>query len=129
MRAVISRPRRQTVRTGTLQSILDQANVTSVKLMKMDIEGGEWAVARDLRSYSGRFAIILAELHPRWAGADDTTAMYECLSSGRSLCVVDVSGRRLMPIVSADEFQKHLELYYFVSSDADAAERLTGFTW
>lgn len=58
------------VKTETLQRLIEQLGVGYVDLLKLDIEGGEYAVLQSLpERYLRRVGILLMECHPR-PGAD-----------------------------------------------------------
>ncbi len=120
------RPLSEECQVTTLGSILENAG-DRIRLMKMDIEGGEWALAGDLERHADRFDVMMVELHPRWSAEDDTSAIYGSLAGRRVLYGIDRDGRRLEPIHSETGFRQRLHLYYFVSILDDA--ELGGFTW
>ena len=64
------------VKTGRLETLLDDAGVGEVDLLKMDIEGGEGDVIPTLRDglARARYKHILLELHPRALAAQGIDA-------------------------------------------------------
>ena len=58
------------VETSTIDALLDERNVRTVDLLKMDIEGGEAPALRGMRDglAAGRYTRLLLELHPAMLG-------------------------------------------------------------
>lgn len=123
-----------TCEVATLSAVLDRNNVPRVRLMKMDIEGGECRASQDVSRYTHRFDCICIELHPPFTNpAEDTAFLYQMLGEGRLLFVVDCAARKLIPIRCRADFEATLGLYYFVSTLASEADPFTSpleeFRW
>jgi hypothetical protein len=100
-----------------------------VRLAKIDIEGGEWALTAELSSQIARFDALLVELHPRWSSEQDEKAMYECLAGGRDLLLFDEERGATRRIHSCEEFRRNVEHYYFASLAAGRLPDVAPFTW
>ena len=112
-----------------LASVLDDAGVRRVRLAKIDIEGGEWALVPELAANLARFDAVLLELHPRWSRPEDEKAMYECLARDRALYLFDESRREMRAMRSLEEFLENVDRYYFASVATDRMPEASCFTW
>ena len=52
------------VETKKLTPILNRENVSSVDLIKIDVEGGEYGVIKDLEGFLNNIKVIILEFHP-----------------------------------------------------------------
>lgn len=98
-----------------LRSVLDEFAISKIRMAKIDIEGGEYNLFKDLNDYTGRFELILIELHP----ANKTLLggiafIYDVLAKDRRLYVVDTTGA-IKEILAFDHFTENLYNYYFIS--------------
>jgi FkbM family methyltransferase len=107
--------RSQGCEVSDLKSILDEFSLKKVRMAKIDIEGGEGGLLKDLIHYMDRFEAVLIELHP---DSEDFMSsrdlIYRCLSQQRKLYVVDAVNRA-EKIMSLEDFQRNLSRYYFLS--------------
>jgi FkbM family methyltransferase len=120
----------------TLAAVLDRNGIQRVRLLKMDIEGGECRASRDVWKYADRFDVIYLEVHPPFENPeDDTVYLYKMLGEGRLLFVADCQGAKLMEVRSREDFSAKLSMYYFISArascsgDDDFKSLLENFRW
>lgn len=122
----------QSCEVTTLTAVLDRNKVPRVRLMKMDIEGGECRASRDVCKYTDRFDCIYIELHPPFPSpAEDGAFLYKMLGEGRRLFVADCAARKFVPVRSREEFDSKVECFYFFSArtDGELKSLLEEFRW
>ncbi len=73
------------VRCAPLDQLMDEAEVASADLVKVDVEGAEHRVLRGMRDglRAGRYGRVMVEMHP-WEHADFTAALEEMAEEMRS---------------------------------------------
>jgi FkbM family methyltransferase len=75
------------VEAAPLDDVLDEAGISSVRLTKIDVEGGEAAVLAGMRRglESGRFQYVLLECHPQLLadrGCDESSVLQPLVVTG-----------------------------------------------
>ncbi len=111
----------QKCEVSDLPSILKECSLDRVRMMKIDIEGGECLVLKNLAGHMKRMESILIELHPdNPEFPEHVQLIYNCLSENRDLYSLDV-GEFPQRIHTLDHFRIKLPRYYFftISQDSD----------
>lgn len=70
-----------TVETRQLTSILNERKRDKINLLKIDVEGGETAIIRDISQHLNNIETIILEFHARMIDEEDARDVFEILES------------------------------------------------
>lgn len=118
-----------------LQALLRDQGIGEARMVKIDIEGGEYPLVNDLSDYMSMFHAVMMEVHPAAGNIErDAGVLYRCLGAGRRLYAVDGERRSLAAVESVESFAAAMPRYYFISFRRDApgltdANMWRQFTW
>ena len=119
----------QACEVRTLAQLVAEAPAPRIRLAKLDVEGGEWALAADLAEQIHRFDALLVELHPRWSTPEAEQAMFASLARERVVLRFDAARRAVVRVGSWPEFREALSSYYFASIAPERLPEALDFAW
>lgn len=68
-----------TVETRQLTSILNEGQIDKINLLKIDVEGGETAIIRDISQHLNNIETIILEFHTQMLNEEDVRDVFEIL--------------------------------------------------
>ena len=99
----------------SLEDLWREQGLSTVRLMKIDIEGGETRLVQGLRALSPSLEGVLLEAHPPYPPGFDVRSLYGALAQDRALLAVDTSAGAWHSVRSPADFDAWLPRYYFLS--------------
>lgn len=93
------------VETKTLSGFLTNSDIDNVDLVKMDIEGGEYRVLKDMADELDKIETILLEIHTTILSADEVEEVYRTLSTAGELTYYDREEVTAESLKSSEEKQ------------------------
>lgn len=70
-----------TVETRQLTSVLNERQINKIDLLKIDVEGGETAIIRDISPHLNDIETIILEFHTQMLNEEDVRDVFEILKS------------------------------------------------